>query len=83
MGCWQVFSHLCWITYLYLVHHDLEEYFTTKNENVIIYLLSGHPNLALLHLLTNGSSAVNGCRQNQSPKLYNNPQVIHTTPVHQ
>ncbi len=40
-------------------------------------------NLALLHLLTNGSSAVNGCRQNQSPKQHNNPQVIHTTPVHQ
>ncbi len=25
-------------------------------------------NLALHHLLTNGSSAVNGCRQNKSPK---------------
>ncbi len=31
------------------------------------------------HLLTNGSSAVNGCRQNKST----NPQVIHMTPVHQ
>ncbi len=30
-------------------------------------------------LLTSGSSAVNGCRQNESP----NPQVIHMTPVHQ
>ncbi len=44
-------------------------------------------NLALHHLLTNGSSAVNGCRQNESPnswlKHHNNSQVIHTTPVHQ
>ncbi len=44
-------------------------------------------NLALRHLLSNGSSAVNGCRQNESPnswlKHHNNPQVIHTTPVHQ
>ncbi len=43
--------------------------------------------LALHHLLTNGSSAVNGCRQNECPKQllkhHNNPQVIHTTPVHQ
>ncbi len=33
-------------------------------------------NVTFRHLLTNGSSAVNGCRQNESPK------VIHTTPVH-
>ncbi len=43
-------------------------------------------NAALHHLLTNGSSAVNGCRQNESPnswlKHHNNPQVIYTTPVH-
>ncbi len=44
-------------------------------------------NLALHHLVTNGSSSVNGCRQNESLnnwyKYHNNPQVIHTTPVHQ
>ncbi len=38
-------------------------------------------NVALHHLLTNGSSAVNGCRQNESPNSWlkhrNNPQVIH------
>ncbi len=27
-------------------------------------------NLALHHLLTNGSSAVNGCRQNESPNSW-------------
>ncbi len=27
-------------------------------------------NLALHHLLTNGSSAVNGCRQNESPNIW-------------
>ncbi len=43
-------------------------------------------NLALHHLLTNGSSAVNGCRQNESSKLikhYSNPQVINMTAVDQ
>ncbi len=34
-----------------------------------------------------GSSAVNGCRQNESPnswwKHHNNPQAIHSTPVQQ
>ncbi len=39
------------------------------------------------HLLTSGCSAVNGCRQNESPnswyKHHINPQVIHTTSVHQ
>ncbi len=44
-------------------------------------------NLALNDLLTSGSSAVNGCRQNESSnswlKRNNNPQVIHTPPVHQ
>ncbi len=38
-------------------------------------------NLALHYLLTKGSTAVNGCRQNESPN--NNPQVIHRTPVHE
>ncbi len=38
----------------------------------------------LHHLFTSGSSAVNGCRQNESPNSnHSNPQVIHTTPVHQ
>ncbi len=27
-------------------------------------------NVALRHLLTNGSSAVNGCRQNESPNIW-------------
>ncbi len=44
-------------------------------------------NLVLYHLQINGSSAVNGCRQNESPnswwKHHNNPQVIHISPVHQ
>ncbi len=44
-------------------------------------------NVALHHLLTNGSSAVNGCRQNESPNSWlkhkYNLQVMHTTPVHQ
>ncbi len=44
-------------------------------------------NLAVHHLLTNGSSAVNGGRQNESPnsclKNHNNLRVIHKTPVHQ
>ncbi len=43
--------------------------------------------LALCHLLTNESTTVNGCRQNESPnswyKHLNNPQFIHMTPVHQ
>ncbi len=33
-------------------------------------------NLALHHLFTNGSSAVNGCRQNESPNSWLR-QVIH------
>ncbi len=41
-------------------------------------------NLELHHLLTNGSTAVNGCRRNESPnswrKHHNNPRW---TPVHQ
>ncbi len=44
-------------------------------------------NVVLHHLHTNGSSAVNECRQNESRnswyKHHSNPQVIHTTPVHQ
>ncbi len=35
------------------------------------------------HLLTNGSSAVNGCRQNESKQLIKTSQVIHTAPLHQ
>ncbi len=44
-------------------------------------------NVAFPHLLISGSSAVNGCRQNQSTnswwKHHINPQVILTTPFHQ
>ncbi len=42
--------------------------------------------VAFHHLLSNGSSAVNGCRQNESPnswwKHHNNPQVLphHSSP---
>ncbi len=42
-------------------------------------------NVALHHLLISGCSAVNGCRQNESPnswyKHHTNPNLIHTTPV--
>ncbi len=36
-------------------------------------------NVAFHHLLTNGSSAVNGCRQNESPKIKTdkNITIIH------
>ncbi len=37
--------------------------------------------VALHHLLTNVSYAVNGCRQNES--LIKTITIIHTTPVHQ
>ncbi len=40
-------------------------------------------NVALHHCLTNGSSAVNGCRQNERPNTDKNITIIHTTPVHQ
>ncbi len=42
-------------------------------------------NFALHHLLTNESSAVNGCRQspNSWKKHHNDPKVIHKTPIHQ
>ncbi len=38
-------------------------------------------NLALRYMLTNGSSAVNGCQT--ADIHHNNLQVIHSTPVHQ
>ncbi len=40
-------------------------------------------NLALHHLLTNGSSAVNGCHQNERQTADKNITVIHKTTVHQ
>ncbi len=41
-------------------------------------------NLALHHLLTNGSSAVNGCRQKRVQTSDENNTIIHNmTPVHQ
>ncbi len=41
-------------------------------------------NVALHHLLINGSSAVNGCRQNESPYTADkNITINHITPVHQ
>ncbi len=64
---------------LILIPLDVDEFVSSSEE---IWR-----NLALHHLLTNGSSAVNGCRQNERTKQliknhHNNPQVIHTTPVH-
>ncbi len=39
-------------------------------------------NVALHHLLTSGSSGVNGCRQNESPNSWTQYiTIIHTTPV--
>ncbi len=44
-----------------------------------VSLASSLEQTALHHLLTDGFSAVNGCRQNESPNRNpNNPQVIHT-----
>ncbi len=37
------------------------DYFVCSEEHILI-------NFALYHLLTNGSSSVNGCRQNESTK---------------
>ncbi len=70
---------------------------TPRDENVLplkpskirmsLFLHQIWRNVAFHHLLSNRSSAVNGCRQNESPnswyKHHNNPQVIQTTPVHQ
>ncbi len=39
---------------------DLDEFVSSSEQN--------WKNVALHHLLTNGPSAVNGCRQNESPK---------------
>ncbi len=58
--------------YLNLKNLILEEYdacFFFKNEDTISQFKKCKTltkNLALYHLLTNGSSAVNGCRQNES-----------------
>ncbi len=41
--------------------------------------VSSWRNVALHHLLSNGSSIVNGCRQNESQNI----TIVHTTPVHQ
>ncbi len=69
----------CWKSTHILANQDANE-LVSSYESIWIYL-------ALRHLLTNGSSAVNGCRQNESPnswwKHHNNPQVTHTTLVRQ
>ncbi len=44
------------------VIQDVDE-FVSKSEQIWI-------NLALHHLLTNGPSAVDGCRQNESPNSW-------------
>ncbi len=71
----------------------------TKNENLQkMYSPSGRPRCrwVCFFIITNlekcsitslaHQSAVNGCRQNESPNIWykhhNNSQVIHTTPVH-
>ncbi len=54
---------------------------------VCFFIRTDFEKLALHQLLTSGSSAVNWCRQNESPnswyKHHNNPQVIHKISVHQ
>ncbi len=69
---------ICWnFTYPQAVQ-DVDEFVSSTEQ--IWRSVASH------HLLTNGSSAVNGCRQNERPNSWlhhNNPQVIHTTPVHQ
>ncbi len=44
-------------------------------------------NIGITHFAHRGCSAVNGCRQNEvqtaDKKHNNNPQVIHSTPIHQ
>ncbi len=44
-----------------------------------------HQKCNLYHLLINGCSAVNGCRQNENPNSWykHHQQVINTPPVHQ
>ncbi len=58
--------------------YDLDE-FVSSSEQI-------WRNLALHHQLIIASSAVNGCRQNESPnswyKHHNNPLRTHTTTVH-
>ncbi len=58
-------------------HLDVDE-FVSPSEPIWI-------NLALQLLLTNGPSAVNGCRQswNSWKRHHTDPQVIHMTPVQQ
>ncbi len=48
---------------------DVDE-FVSKSEQILW-------NLALHHLLTNGSSAVNGCRQNESPNNILREKSLH------
>ncbi len=57
------------------------------SQNLDEFLFWMWRNLVLHLLLNNGSSALNGCHQNESPnswqKHHNNPKQIHMTPVHQ
>ncbi len=47
---------------------DVDEFVYSPDQNWI--------NAALYNLLTNGSSAVNGCRQNESPNSWNTIIII-------
>ncbi len=68
---------------LYLINRDkgIQRNSSPKNENMLesypkdvddFFSLSEQiwRNVALHHLLTNGSSSVNGCRQNESPNSW-------------
>ncbi len=75
----------------------LKEFFTPKKQKenadkcIRLQFVSSSElilrNFVLYDLLTNESSAVNGCHQNESPNSWynfcNNPQVMHITPIHE
>ncbi len=80
----KIVCQMCWngstvhkhIFAFYGINLSQEGLRSTKNENLLkICSPSVHPRcrlvwLALHHLLTNGSTAVNGCRQNESPNSW-------------
>ncbi len=56
-------------TYVCLLHYVSGGVKAIQDVDEVVYSLQQFwRNLALNHLLTNGSSAINGCRQNESPK---------------
>ncbi len=66
---------ICWKCTHPQAIEDVDE-FVSSSEQILI-------NLALHHMLTNGSSAVNGCHQNEIQTANKNIIIIHKTPVHQ